>query len=394
MKGKLLIDKFLDLIEKSSCVLGLSGDDSGKFAEFSRIDFRTKGICVRSVSSIASSMAYYVFNDSGESIDEDKSISLSSIKLKSMLKNLPKDSFVELIFEDKKDKDDVDSIGTMIFKCGKTSWKMPCCVASLIQEVKVVGGEKCFSIDKDTFLNAFTSVAYAGNISDANFILCNVCVSVLGNNLYFGATDDIRCSTFKVGNTTCLGDRRFLLPIQFFPKILKPYDKGEVDVFCDKNFVRLNQANFSIKLSLPNGSDSDSFPKFESIVDKAYPFKVNIMASKLRTMISSCVDVNKEECLLKINDDNVNIYSCDNYGKMSYHSNIQSTGDKVNIIMAICSIYFYEFLKKVKEEVVALEFYADSGKIKSIKITDGANQCYIMKALIDISFNPESLSND
>jgi DNA polymerase III sliding clamp (beta) subunit (PCNA family) len=377
---KVKIDKLVKAIEKGIVSIGMVEKDSSSFSDFGRLTINEQGITVKSCSSRASSCCSILL-ESDEEIVSVVNFSLSLPRLLGMLSSLSKDSFVEMSYENVKTD---DYIGNLIFSSGKSAWKMPCLHSNLIPDMNLDEGEEVFSISRDILLEVISMISFAGNLNDANFTTNNICISVCNGKIYFGATDDLRCAAYVVDSPDSIGKKRFLLPIKSISKTIKTFDEGEMTVYSGNGFVRFKQNNYSVKLALPNDSDIENFPPFESLVNKDLPYKMRVMTNKLKSMATACFEMNREEFLIQTDNENINFYAVDKIGGMTYKSALSYTGDKINICIGVCSLFLVEYLKKNKEETVEIEFSESSGKPKFLKIKNGIGSHYIMKALVDL----------
>jgi len=384
MKAKMKVERLLSTVDKGMVALLTVVDDDSSLSDFGRFAVIKNKIGVKTVTGKASSYCLLSLQ-AGEEIVSEGCYAISMPKLRSMLASLPKEDMVEFEFQEKKTD---TSIGNLAFSSGNTNWKMPCSYPNVIADVNIDEGDFCLSIEKDIILDAVSSISFAGNIFDASFTTSNICISLIDKNVLFGATDDIRCAAVKSPSTNIVNAQRFLIPIIFLSKILKTFDKNEIKVFSGKGFVRFSQEEHSVKISLPDGADINRFPNFEVIVLKDHPFKLKVMTSKFKSIVSACHDMNPEEFLMKIDDNAVHFYAYCNKDGMSYHSSLPYTGDKVNVSVGVCSLFLLEYLKKVKEEVIQLEFPQKDGKPKYIEIQDNVGGFYLLKSLIDMVHTP------
>lgn len=385
MNAKIVIDKLQSVIEKGMISISIGEKDNASFSDFGRLTVDRNGLAVKACSSQASSLCSSPL-DASEEVVDSISFCISLPKLTGMLSSLPKDSVVSIEFENVKTD---DYIGNLVFSSGKSLWKMPCLHANLVPDINVEEGEECVTVDRDKILEIISLVTFAANMNDAKFTTNNMCISIKDGKMFFGATDDLRCSCFILDCPELTKSNRFLVPIQHFGKIIKSFDKSGITLFSGKGFVRLAQGTYSVRLSLPNEADINSFPAFESLMQKDYPYKLRVMASRLKSMVTACNEMNRDEFLLKIDSENINFYAIDRVGGMTYKSSLPYTGDKVEVCIGVCSMFFVDYLKKNKEETLQIELISNSGKPKLIKLQDGLGSHYIMKALVDIINIPQ-----
>lgn len=384
MKAKVKIGKLISTVDKGMAALLAAEDDGSQYSGFGRFAVVNGKIGVKAVADRAFSCCLNDLQDNEESLG-DGCYALSLVKLRSLLSSLPKDDFVEFEF---KDNDGADATGNMFFVSNKTNWKMPCASPKVVAEVVIDDGEFAFEIEKEKLLEGISSIAFASNMNDAYFTTSNVCVSIVDKYVLLGATDDIRCATVRLESENAVKDKRFLIPIPSLIKILKSFDNGLIKVFFDSGFVRFNQGGHSVKMAVPGNADISRFPNFEAISQRDQPYKLRVMTSKFKNIISACNEMNKEEFLLKIEPDFIHAYCYGMSDGMSYHSSMAYTGDKVNVSVGVCSMFLMDFLKKVKEETIQIEFSEKDGKPKYMVIQDCMGTFYFMKALIDLVHLP------
>lgn len=389
MKAKLLSGKLLSIVEKGTVSFATGIDEKDKLSEWGKLALVSGKIGAKSVSRGAASYCLKPV-DPSESVEKEGCFAVSIPKLKGLLESLPSDSLVDLEFVENKGD---DSIGTLIFSSGKSLWKLPCNSPNIIADVKIDAGDLCVNIEKEKLLEAVSSISFAANRNDANFTKSNICISVIKECVLFGATDDIRCAVYKVGGINSTIQKKILVPATPISKILKSFDNGIIYIYSGNGFVRFSQEGHSIKISLPNEADAESFPPFEDFVFANYPINAKVMMSKFKSMVQSCYKMNSEECLMKIFGDEVMFFAYDNKDGTSYKSSLAATGNTSNLSIGICSTYMIDFLKKVDEEVLQLSFpNNDTGKPPFIMIYDGEGLYYMLTSLMDmVHLPPESV---
>lgn len=386
MKVKLLVGKLLSIVEKGTISFSTGIDEKDKMSDWGKFAVLSGKIGAKSVSREASSYCLRKL-DQDEVVEKEGCFAVPIPKLKAVLESLPSDSFVEIEFVENKTD---DSIGILVFSSGKNLWKIPCNNPKIIPDVKIDDGDSCLIIEKDDLLKAISSVIFAVNKNDANFTKSNICLYMNGDEVLFGATDNIRCAVYRSKGLKPLLNRKVLIPSNSISKILKSFDNGMISICSGSGFVRFSQEGHSAKLSLHAEADVDSFPNFEEFVNTDYPVNSRVMTSKFKNIIQSCYKMNGEECLMKICDNEINLFAYDSKDGTSYKSSISSTGDSVKLSMGICSVYLLEFLKKVDEEVVQISFPKSlvAGKAPFIMVFDGECFYYMMSSLMDLVHVP------
>jgi DNA polymerase III sliding clamp (beta) subunit (PCNA family) len=390
MSAKIKIEKLVTVIEKGMMAISLGDKESGSFSDFGRLTINSEEISVRSWAAQANSICSAPL-EAGEEVVANVSFSISMPKLLGMLSSLPKDSVVTVTYDGQKTE---EYVGNLVFNAGKSSWKMPCLDPKLVAEIKMDEGDLAFAIDRESITDAIGMTAFASNANDAFFTISNICVSIKDKKIYFGATDDVRCASYVVDYPDAAADKRMLIPIHYLNKVIKSFEKGVVSIFSGKSFIRLNQGSHSVKMSLPTEADINRFPAFETLVAKDFPFKLRVMTGRFKSMALACQETNREECLIKIDNNEITFYAVDKTGGMKYKSSIPYTGDKVDVMMGVCSLYLVDYLKKIKEETIQIEFLSGEGKPKFMKIQDAVGSHYIMKALIDLVNVPEDSAEE
>ena len=265
---------------------------------------------------------------------------------------------------------------------------MPSVHSGTVADAKLGKGTLRFKIPGATLSDAIKNVAFAGNLKDANFVQSNVCISVQDQHIYFGATDDIRMAAFTFDVVDKTEDCRLLIPLDVCAPLFKAFEKGEIEVYSGDGFIGFSQGDHFVRLSLPPESDVDRFPDFESLVTAEQVASIKVMTTRFAEIVNACNDMNKEECLLKIDGDTMHVYAYDSIDGMSYHSSLTCSGDKLNIVLGLCPVYFVDFLKKIDEETLCIVFPQIDGKPNQIKALDGQGRFFVMKALVDLVHVP------
>lgn len=384
MKAKVKIGKLISTVDKGMVALTTVEDAEAQHSDFGRFAIVSGKIGIKAITNKAASYCTSQLADDEEA-ESGGCHAISLPKLRSILASLPKNDFVE--FEYKAGEGE-DSTGNLFFISNKTNWKMPCMPPTVVSDVNIDDGDFCFEIEKEKFLEAASSISFASNLNDAFFTTCNVCVSVDDKYVLLGATDDIRCATIRLESPNLIKGKRFLLPIPSLTKALKCFDNGLIKVYSGVGFARFSQEGHSVRMSLPGGADIRRFPNFEAVSKKDQPFKLRVMTSKFKSMVGTCADMNREEFLMKIDQDFINVYSYGASDSISYHSAMAYSGDKVSVSIGVCSMFLMDFMKKVKEEVIQIEFAEKEGKPKYMIIQDCAGMFYLMKALVDLVHVP------
>ncbi len=386
MSIKISMKKLTSVIERGIIPISFGEkSDGNEFMDFASLNIENDFIKIKSVCSAIGAESH-VKIDSDELVESRIDHCINFVKLIAMLSSMPKDEFVEISFDDKNAD---DFVGNLIFKCGKSKWKMPCLDKNLVPDIKINGGEEVFSIDRDIFISCMDSVSFAGNQNDPDFLNSNICVSSRGNKIFFGSTDDIRCAIKVIDNPLGVISARILLPIKFTKKIVKSFEKGDVKFFLGNGFVRMEQDGYSVRVSLPCEADVNHFPQFEMLSEKKFSFTVRVMNEELKNIIKACFQVNKEEFLLKSDNENIFFYALDKHSGIVYKSSVPYAGDKIDISIGVCSMFLLDYLKKNTDDIIDFSFDENTGKPKMFKINNESNCSYIMKSLVDLVNMPD-----
>ena len=389
MKAILKAGHLLTIVEKGMASIAVPPKSVVTMAEFGKLAFEDDKIGIRTSHENASSYCIQSIED-GETIEDEGACVVSMPRLRSMLKILSPDSEVSVLL--KPPVSGEDGFGNVFFKSGKSKWKMPTIHEDTIVDPRRKKGKVIFSAPKPDIAKAFKAVSFAGNVKDANFIQSNVCISVHDNELFFGATDEVRCAAFKISVDESLELNRILIPIAAYSPILRTFDKGDIEVCSGDGHVSFCQEQHVVKISLPTESDVNNFPNFEALIAGQHPVRIEVMASRLKDIVSACNQMNQEECLMRIADGELEFFAYDIIDGMAYHSSLNHTGDSVKIDMGLCPVYIVDFLSKVTEDTVFIEFPIASGKPKHIKLVDDGGHYFIMKALVDLIHLPPQVN--
>jgi len=384
VKATLKVGELLSAIKKGSAAIKLNPKEKGVYHGHGIIAVNGDRLGVRAVVSNSSSIDIAKPASLGP-LSTDGQCCLSLLKLMRLLSPLGKEKEVEFRYDA---PGDLDSVGKVVFKCGKSTWDMSCIDHRLIPSVGASGGKKGLRITKENLKAAISSIAFAANLKDSAFINTNICVSGADGKILFGATDGIRCAT-KILHTDSTDEvDRFLLPVELTKSAVQFFEKGDIEIFLEDGSVRLQQGGFFVRFALPDASDVKKFPQFEKMVGGKYPFAIRVMRTRLISVIETCKENNFEECLLVFNGDALEATSFDPVNGVNYKSSVSYTGDKLNFEVGVCPIYFYEYLKTVDAEVLHFEFPFNDKKPPHIKVSDGEGTFYLMKTLADLIYLP------
>lgn len=385
MKATLNTGHLLTIVEKGMASIAIPPKSVAPMSDFGKLAIEKDRIGVKTAHENASSYCIQAV-ESGEFIEEEGACVVSMPKLRDMLKILSPDS--EILIFLKPPDDGEDGFGNVIFKSGKSKWKMPTVHEDTIVDTRRGKGMAVFKSPKAEIAKAFKAVAFAGNVKDANFIQSNVCISAQTDKIFFGATDEVRCAVYDLSVEDPPEPYRFLIPIDAYSSLLKTFDKGDVEICTGDGYVSFWQGQHVVKVSLPSAADVNNFPNFESLVSGPQPARIEVMATRLKDIVSACNKMNKEECLMRIDNYEIDFFAYDSVDGMSYHSSLKHTGDSVKIDMGLCPIYIVDFLSKVTEDTVFIEFPISVGKPNHIKVIDAGGHYFLMKALVDLIHLP------
>ena len=390
MNVKTNVGRLLSAVEKGSISLSLPPKVDGPLVDFGRLFVTSDSIGIKTTSSHSASECS-IDLEGEDTVITPGSCALNMTKLKSILGIPKKDATVEFFLEEQKDS---NMMGIVHFSIGKSKWKLPCVASAVVADTKFGDDDLCLTMDKKELLEALGSTSFASNIKDAFYTNSNICVSIKDNVAMFGATDDIRCAVYNKDLRTPSADRRFLIPIVSFSPALKSFGDGEISIYISEDAARLNRGSHSVKFSLSDESDVTRFPGFEAMIGTQMPTRIRVMSSKIIEMISACNDMNNEECLMRIDEDNVHFYAYDSKDGTAYHSQLSYAGDKASFKMGLCPMFLIEFLKKLDGEVLHMEYQIVDGEVKFMKLRDDEGHWYLMKALIDLVCVPPDADGD